>query len=169
MKYKLFTPPWMKGTVHFVYGPTRSKTIPCTTEELPRKDILRGAGKNPLVCAIIYAWVKIETSSASYILFLLALKNIRLHPESVLTVQASEFPNTSRGTSELVSQQLESQADRSFTTSGRNDSSHSTVQDLIKACILIESKRKIWWYSVSGTGLRLQQNTIGEAVDPLCY
>ena len=55
MNYKTLTPPWMKGSVSFVYGPSRNKTIPFTSSELPRKDILRGAGKRPLLCAIISA------------------------------------------------------------------------------------------------------------------
>ena len=78
MNYKLLTPPWMKSTVYFVYGPTRNKTIPFTSGELPRKEILRGADKKLLLCAIIAAWMKEKPSTCSHLLQLLRNRNILL-------------------------------------------------------------------------------------------
>ncbi len=73
---KTLTPPWMKGEVNFVHGPTRNKTIPFATGKLPRKDILRGAGKKPLLCAIFAAWIKKERPTALYLIDILSSRII---------------------------------------------------------------------------------------------
>ncbi len=76
MSYKILTRPWMKRTVNSMYGPWCNKAIPFTTSELPRKDILRGAGKKPLLCVILGAWINKETRSTSHLVELLRARNI---------------------------------------------------------------------------------------------
>lgn len=90
MNYKFLTPPWMKGVVNFVYGPTRNKTIPFTCNELPRKDILRGAGKKPLLCAIIAAWIRKEPTSSQHLVQLLRSKKLSISIPA--SAQNSEQP-----------------------------------------------------------------------------
>ena len=80
MNCKALTPPWILGTANFVYGLTRNKTIPFTSCELPRKYVLLGAGKKPLLFAIIDTRIKKEEVTNAALVQILSSHNISVMP-----------------------------------------------------------------------------------------
>ena len=55
--YRKRSPPWLLHNVIFVYDYRNDMTISYIKKTLPRKNVVREKGNNPLVCALLVKWM----------------------------------------------------------------------------------------------------------------
>lgn len=74
--YEKLTPPWLRGSVVFLYGTNNSLSIPCKYGELPRKGLLKDKNQKIVGSAILSTWMEKERETSTLLRWFLEKKGV---------------------------------------------------------------------------------------------